>query len=118
MNLTGRPVYKKGQRLVKRSNAPTKQDRVRWSEVAALGCVAANGVGTSTCAGRITIQHCLTGMGRQKDHSKVIPLCWEHHLGKEGIDGKQMSKPAWEAKYGTETILLEKVKLLLRIKHE
>lgn len=112
MNLTGRPVYKKGQRLVKRSNNPTKKDREYWGEIAALGCV----VGPRGCSGRITIQHCDTGIGRRKDHKKVIPLCWGHHLGKEGIDGKQISKPAWESKHGTETILLMKLELLLRKK--
>lgn len=103
MNLTGRPVYKKGQFLKKRGNQPTRQDRTRWAIIASLGCIVGP---VRSCAGRITIQHCGTGAGGRKDHAKVIPLCWEHHLGKEGIDGKRMSKRAWQEKYGAEITLL------------
>lgn len=110
MNLTGRPVYQKGQRLKKRGNLPTKQDRIYWEVVRSLGCI----VGPMGCAGRITIQHCDTGIGRQKDHKKVVGLCWEHHLGAEGIDGKRMGKRVWEAKYGSEKQLLMRLDIRLK----
>lgn len=110
MNLTGRPVYQKGQRLKKRSNDPTKKDREYWDQIAQLGCI----IGPRGCYGRITIQHCGTGIGRRKDHKKVIPLCWGHHLGREGIDGKHISKPVWESKYGTEEQLIMRVAIRLK----
>lgn len=44
---------------------------------------------------------------------KVLPLCWRHHLGPEGIDGKKMGKRVWEEKYGTEEHLLAKVRATL-----
>lgn len=112
MNLTGRPPYQKTQR--KRSNkrnTPTTRDRLYWRYVAEAGCVAA---GLTPCGGRITIHHCGTGAGGRKDHAKVVGLCWQHHLGAEGIDGKKMSKRQWQEKYGTETLLLRKLERMLR----
>ena len=75
----------------------------------ALGCILKN----DECRGRTTVQHCGTGMGRQKDHDAVIALCWRHHLGDLGIDGKVISKPEWEQRYGTEESLLARTRELL-----
>lgn len=86
---------------------PTKAERERWGQVRDLGCIVRKHGG---CSGRVTLHHCGTGMGRKKDHSKVIPLCWMHHLGAEGVDGKKISKREWQRKYGTEKELLEKVR--------
>ena len=89
---------------------PTVAQKMRWNAVIDLGCI----VGPSTyCGGRITIHHCFTGGGGRKDHQKTIGLCWSHHLGSEGIDGKRMSKRAWQAKYGAEGALLAKTNAML-----
>lgn len=56
----------------------------------------------------VDVHHALTGMGRRKDHMKVLPLCFNHHRGKEGIG--TIGKKAWQAKFGTETELLVKVR--------
>lgn len=90
------------------AKAPTKKQRERWGQLAALGCM----ISTSQCAGRITIHHCGTGGGGRKNHDKVIPLCYEHHLGKLGIDGKHIGKKHWQQIYGTEEFLMEKLKEL------
>ena len=79
--------------------------------VARLGCMVGHG-----CEGRITIHHCGTYMGGGRDHKRIIGLCWLHHLGPAGIDGKQMSKRQWEAKYGTEEQLMAKLQKLLESK--
>ena len=110
-NLTGRPVYTKGAGKKPR-NAVTVLIRRYWKAVAAVGCIV---VGSTPCEGRITIHHCGTGAGRRKDHRKVLPLCWGHHLGAQGIDGKRMSKRDWQAKYGTETALLKRLERLLKL---
>jgi hypothetical protein len=75
--------------------------------VASLGCAVNN------CYQPATIHHCFTGMGRRKNHTETIGLCWQHHLGQEGIQGKKISKRAWESKYGTEEALLEKTSRML-----
>ena len=77
------------------------------SRVAELGCIVTG------CGSPATIHHCGTYMGGGRDHMRVLPLCWEHHLGAEGIDGKRMSKRQWQEKYGYEKELLEKVKNML-----
>lgn len=86
----------------------TKSEKIWMDRVAQLGCII------ESCNGLATLHHCGTYMGGGRDHKRVIPICWQHHLGKEGIDGKHLSKRQWEAKYGTEEELLEKVNLLLR----
>lgn len=60
---------------------------------------------------RITIHHCGTGAGGRKNHDKVVPLCWEHHLGDEGINSLtgKISRSDWEEKYITEKEMLEQV---------
>lgn len=85
----------------------TKAEKDHMSAVAALGCIVHG------CFGEATIHHCFTRMGGGRNHMRVIPLCWEHHLGDEGIDGKKMGKRKWEEKYGTEEELLNKVNLEL-----
>lgn len=84
-------------------------ERRHMSRVAALGCIVQG------CGSPATIHHCGTYMGGGRDHSRVIPLCWHHHQGPEGIDGKGMGKRVWEEKYGTEESLLEKTASLLSI---
>ena len=74
--------------------------------MAKAGCIVA---GSTPCEGRITIHHCGTGAGGRKDHKKVIPLCWGHHQGPQGIDGKRMSKRAWQEIYGSEEKLLKRL---------
>jgi hypothetical protein len=108
-NLTGRPVAPKGQRLRKRSNQPTTAHRRHWDRLVKLGCIVANG----ECRGRITIHHCFTGLGKRKSHEDCLPLCFEHHLGKWGIDGKHLSKREWQERYGTEESLLARARELL-----
>lgn len=109
MNICNRPVYQKGQKGRSKSNAPTAEDRRRWQKVLYLGCAATFGLATVpvNCNGRMTINHCGTGMGRKKDHKKVIGLCWYHHVGAEGIDGKKISAPEWEERFGSEDALME-----------
>lgn len=108
MNLTKRPPYQKGTLRVSKAKArpATKKERARWELIRALGCIVANAL---ECYGRITIHHCGTGAGGRKDHGKVIPLCYGHHQGHNGIDGKRMSKRDWEVKYDTEIILMKRV---------
>lgn len=81
----------------------TADEKRHMDRVASLGCIIEN------CRAPVTIHHCGTYMGGGRNHLKVLPLCWEHHLGKMGIDGKQISKTAWQAKFGTEEALLKLV---------
>jgi hypothetical protein len=114
MNINKRPVYQKGlprkRRLSRRPNAEEKRHMAR---VASLPCI----VGPCGCNYRgrvVTLHHCGTRRGGRKDHMKVIPLCWEHHLGRLGIDGKRISFAEWQRQFGTEEKLLKRVNALLK----
>lgn len=84
----------------------TKSERLHMERVAGLPCAVSN----QECAGRPTVHHCLTGMGRRKNHFDTICLCFRHHLGDLGIDGKRMGKRVWEQRYSTEEQLLAKTR--------
>ncbi len=83
--------------------APTKAQKARWSKIADLGCII--------CSAPPCIHHALTGMGGRKDHDKVLPLCYNHHQGEQGIHS--MGRKAWTRIYGSEQELLDKLELLL-----
>jgi len=89
------------------AKAPTKAQRERWGRVAELGCLVC---GTYYS---VTIHHLYTGAGGRKNHDKVAPLCIEHHIGREGIDGRVMSKKVWQAKYMSEPEMELKTRQLL-----
>lgn len=110
MNLTGTPIFQKGLSR-KKSKAPTAADRVYWERVRELGCMA----GPVGCYGNIEIHHCGTGAGGRKNHRAVAGLCFLHHRGPDGIDGREygMCKRVWQKTHGSETELLAKVNKLL-----
>lgn len=116
MNLTNQPPHQKGNKRLSRGKArpATKKERAQWEIIRAVGCILSSRLGGAECHGRITIHHCGTGGGGRKDHSKVIPLCHGHHQGHNGIDGKHISKRDWQARYGTEDMLLARVEERLK----
>lgn len=87
------------------AKAPTAAQRRQWSKVAELGCLV--------CGATATIHHLYTGGGGRKNHDKVAPLCWAHHIGPEGIDGRVMSKKQWQQKYFTEHEMEAMVRVML-----
>jgi hypothetical protein len=109
MNLTGLPPYQKSPKSGKTKTADEKR---HMAEVAKLPC----SVGNHECDyfGRtVTLHHCGCGNGGRKDHMKVAPLCWRHHVGDLGINGGKMSRREWESIYGTEDYHLAKTERLL-----
>lgn len=85
----------------------SKAEKEHMDAVAQLGCIV------HLCGGPATIHHCGTHMGGGRCHFCVLPLCHYHHQGPEGIDGKVISKPQWETRFGTEEELLEVIAKLL-----
>lgn len=113
MNLTGRPLYMKGAGN-RRARPPNLAEQAHMCRVAQLPCVVAD-LECNYNGREVTLQHCGTGGGGRRNHMLVIPLCWEHHLGAKGIDGKRMSKRDWQLEYGQEDILLLRVARRLTI---
>ena len=91
----------------------TKAEREHMIRVARLGCLACKKDGYLTPEVELHHPRHGVGMGRKASHYDVLPLCHAHHrTGGHGI-AFHAGKQAWEAKYGTETELLEEVQTLL-----
>jgi len=76
---------------------PTAAQKRRFDLIAGYGCVV--------CRMPANIHHIRTGQGMsQKDHDKVIPLCYRHHQGEFGYHKNRVD---FEAENGTELELLD-----------
>lgn len=78
-------------------------ERQHLGKVAAIGCII--------CRMPAEIHHVRTGMGmgQRNTNFNVIPLCHKHHrTGGHGV-ALHAGKKTFEAKFGTEKELLEKV---------
>ena len=82
-----------------------KDEKRHLDSVSNLGCII--------CGGLAQIHHIKTHMGGGRDHFKTIPLCARHHVGHGYGVSLHDGKKAFEAKFGTELELLEKVKAIL-----
>ena len=83
----------------------TKSERDYMSRVADLGCIC--------CGKPAELHHPRSGMGmgQRASHFDVIPLCPTHHRhGKVSI---HLGKTQFERTFGTEKVLLKKVKKAL-----
>lgn len=82
----------------------TKAELRHMEQVAALGCII--------CRRPAELHHPRKGMGLGQRNSNwtVIPLCPDHHrIGGIGV-AIHAGQRTWEAKFGTEAELLEKVR--------
>lgn len=82
----------------------TKKQRLRWDAISQLGCIVCG-------YPMVEIHHCFTGGGGRRNHDDTIGLCYNHHRGKEGIH--TIGRKPWQAKYGSERELLDKINLIL-----
>jgi hypothetical protein len=81
------------------------------SRVAELGCII--------CGSPAELHHPRTGqgMGQRASNFDVIPLCFQHHRGgKHGV-AYHSGRKAFEANFGTEEQLLQKVKQRLDVRY-
>ena len=53
------------------------------------------------------VHHTGTAMGVRKNHMRVLPLCFDHHRGQNGIG--TVGRKIWEFASGTEEELLAKL---------
>ena len=79
--------------------ACTKRQRDEYyNSVASTGCLICQ---VSPC-----LHHCFGhGFPRKKEHRPIIPLCWLHHQGPEGIHAM---KTTFQQKHGDQDYLLAK----------
>lgn len=90
---------------------PTKAQRKYWELVRELGCCV-----EGVHIGPIAIHHALTGMGGRKNHDLVLPLCYNHHQGKDGIH--TLNRKVWQERFGNEPDLLEQINHRLEYANE
>ncbi len=82
-------------------------ERLHMAKVAALGCII--------CGNVPELHHVRHGMGlgQRNTNYNVLPLCHKHHrTGGFGI-AFHAGKKTWQATFGTELELLEKVNGLI-----
>ncbi len=82
---------------------PTRAEKLLWSRLANLGCIACRIDGRINTI--VSIHH-IDGSTKPGAHSNVLPLCAEHHqTGGEGAPAIHPWKRRFEAKYGTQEAL-------------
>lgn len=85
--------------------APNKAEHQHMDRVAALGCMLCYHLGVGGTPAQIHHLREGQGMSQRASNYLVIPLCPEHHQGRDGIHG--MGTNAFESTYGvTELGLL------------
>lgn len=90
-----------------------KSEKEHLAAVADLGCIACRLIGFIDTPAEI--HHVRNGMGagQRNDNFHVLPLCPTHHrYGPHGT-AFHAGRRAFEARFGTEIELLEKVRELL-----
>lgn len=84
---------------------PTRAEKLLWSQLVNLGCIACRLDGRLNTF--VSIHH-IDGRTKPGSHSKVLPLCAEHHqTGGEDAPAIHPWKRRFEEKYGTQEHLLE-----------
>lgn len=85
-----------------------KAEKAYMAKVADLGCIICGN-------NHVVIHHITTlrGFGGRASHYDVLPLCVQHHDGGKLGVAVHAGVKTWEAKFGTQIELLEKVKELL-----
>lgn len=84
-------------------------DEKRAEQLVEIGCIVCLLHDHRKVAASI---HHLTGikyraLGKKASDKHTIPLCFNHHQGNDGVH--VMGMRPWEAKYGTQSELLERV---------
>lgn len=90
-----------------KGRTPTRAEKAFWSDLAGIGCIACLIDGRANPW--VSIHH-IDGRTKPGAHSKVLPLCAQHHqhddsdpLGRIGV---HPYKAQFEARYGSQESLL------------
>jgi len=86
----------------------TKAEKAHKAALAESPCVICVMLHGPHEGGNVTLHHLRTGGWGKGDYRTLIPLCFNHHQGKDGIH--TLGTKAWERKFGvTQRELLEMV---------
>jgi len=100
--------------LKSKERAVTAAEKLLWSRLAALGCVACAKDGNFNP--HVSIHH-VDGRTKPGCHQLVLPLCAGHHQDGTGQDKTMVAVHPWkarfEARYGTQAELMDECAQLL-----
>lgn len=86
-----------------------KETKKHYDKIASLGCVLCLFLGLGETRPQI---HHIRRYGGKRDNAPVIPLCFSHHTGNEGVHG--LGAKGFEKRYGiSQEFLLELTTMLL-----
>lgn len=106
------PKRKAGMKSKER--AVTTAEKLLWTRLAALGCVACKKDGNFNT--HVSIHH-VDGRTKPGCHQLVLPLCAGHHQDGTGEDKSLIAVHPWkarfEARYGTQAELMDECAQLL-----
>ncbi len=101
----------KGETARPGKRTPTKPE-ARWmAQIVVHGCIACHADGVGYVFPEV--HHILRGSVRM-GHLHTLPLCSGHHrkgAGRAGLIARHPDKAAFEARYGTEASLLERLRI-------
>lgn len=84
-------------------------ERAHLDRLAQMGCCLCRMLGYGDTPAEIHHLRDGQGMGQRANHYQAIPLCPEHHRGRDGLHG--LGTRGFERRYGvTEAQLLERVR--------
>lgn len=91
----------------------TNAERTHLSALARIGCIVCRTLGYGPTPAEIHHPRSLAGLAQKASHFDAIPLCHTHHrTGGYGV-ALHAGQRTWEANFGTEAELLEKVREIL-----
>ena len=106
-SLQRKSMPKRKTGLKSKERAVTAAEKLMWSRLAALGCVACKKDGNFNT--HVSIHH-VDGRTKPGCHQLVLPLCAGHHQDGTGEDKALIAVHPWkarfEARYGTQAELM------------
>lgn len=91
--------HEKPGKKKKAGKTKEEHDHLQW--------VASNPCSVDFCTKNDVCVHHIREHGEPRDHFKTIPLCYDHHQGKEGIH--HLGKREWRKRYGHELDMLREL---------
>ena len=86
--------------------AMKKEELIHKGKLASMGCALCFKIHCPHEPGEVQLHHLRSGGWGKGDYKTLIPLCFRHHLGKEGIH--HLGTKLWEREFGvTQKELLD-----------
>jgi len=88
-----------------------KEELQHKAKLASMGCMVCLKLHGPHEPGPVELHHLRSGGWGKGNYLTLIPLCINHHRGREGVHG--MGTKAWERVYGTQQSFLDMARGLI-----